>query len=157
MVDLLTPSNRIWLQDCDSPDNILKYCREHGIKRYAYSFAHRNDPPNHLWKIGRSDARMIGERIYRQSQELPGWGKRFQSSNGSDFAEIINDYYQLHPSQNGKLHKNDVYISIWNVTHLANHTQDPKANSIRAEIELYDQYIDNFKTVPFNSAPRNII
>jgi hypothetical protein len=152
IVNLNKPTDRIWLSDLAEPCELLQYCRAQNIKYYAYSFGHKADDPNTFWKFGQSGGKMLGERIYRQAAHLPGWSSFDpRSGHGDGILGLIREYATLYPSKAASLHKDDMFISIWNVTHLKNYNADANNNAKVAEYELYYQYLDLFDVKPFGN------
>jgi hypothetical protein len=152
IVNLNAPTNRIWLSDLTDYCEISQYCKENNIMRYAYSFSHRRDAPNSVWKFGRSDCGVEGDRAYRQAGNLPGWPTRMpRSPYGHEMRDIVLDYEALNPSMAGLVHKNDMFIDFWNVTYLKSYNANPRDNSQQAEIQLYNQYVTMFGKKPFGN------
>lgn len=143
MCKLANPDLNIHLKNLNSPADILQLCKRHNIQNYAYAFIF-NNPLLHLdeWlKIGRSAGGEIGERIYRQAGNVPGWSSPLQGPSGSDIKDIINKFEKNYPLTLGMCNIDNISVRIWNVTDVLNeHLTDYAYPSRVCENELLNEY-----------------
>lgn len=92
----------------------------------------------------------IGERIYRKTLYIPGWGSEPTGYSGVDMKNkvipLTEKHYEFLPNN---IHKDDFLIHIWDVGVLG---QANFANpAAEAEKELIDQYVNKFGRKPIGN------
>ena len=125
------------------PAYLCRFARRVNMQDYAYVFEIM-DPWIHTvktLKIGRSTSKFLGERIYRQAAWLPGWNQPEPSSSaGSDINNIKKLWMEEPNIEEAMWTKNNFIIKVWDVTGVANDSQDEARNSRLAENLLLDEY-----------------
>jgi hypothetical protein len=151
MCKLANPTLNIYLKNLNAPSQILQICKKLYIQNYAYAFVY-HDPFTHedTWlKIGRSAGGEIGERIYRQAGNVPGWTFPLQGPSGSDIKEIIEDFETNNPLCLGLCNIDHISIKIWDVTNVVNeHLTDHAYPSRVCENELLTEYEEIYGCLP---------
>ena len=114
----------------------------HGIERYTYAFVFNGEVIK--YGVSADNARMYGERLYRQAGHLPGWKKPSLTGPSGGDMDYINRY--------GKsLNRHGMVIIVTDMT-----------NCTRAECEdleryLIDTFINNTGAAPIgNKDPRTL-
>ena len=143
MCKLANPDFVIHLRNLNAPSQVLQFCKKHNIKDYAYAFVY-NSPFQHIdiWlKIGRSAGGEVGERIYRQAGNVPGWTVPLNGPSGSDIKLIIEEFETQYPINLGLCNTDHISIRIWDVTNVVNeHVSDEAYPSRVCENQLLDEY-----------------
>jgi len=142
---LANPDYVIHLRRFNSPSDILNYCSLMNIKDYAYEFVFVCPFTGEriTMKIGRSvSGKSLGERVYRQSGHIPGWGrKQLTGSSGSDMLIVLADMKEKYSHKAADLTTDNISINIWNVTYETNpHLCDDAYCTRLCENVLLDEY-----------------
>lgn len=140
------PSVTFDLGKCLHACEIKSMMKTLGIKYYCYAFIYKST----IMKYGHSadnDWRQgsFGERIYRQSFQIPGWpSKPSVKSAGNDMLDVIKNF----PGIN----KNDVCVKVWDMTNYPFAVNsDPKHEVIQLEDQLLDSYIKQHGSLPLGN------
>lgn len=183
-VCLYYPQHIIPISKLNQPSDLYSICNNLNLEVFAYGIYWKQI----LIKIGIShpaqSARIhtdtFGERLVRQVSKSPGWGKPFiNSSNGKtsgiyvvnygyisespnslEFKDLIEEYNKRH---NVTIHKDEMYIHIWNLTtldsenyHFDNTDRGREHKAMYFEGVLIDQFkTDNLGNVPLGNTKQD--
>jgi hypothetical protein len=144
MIDIAKlPTVSFDLSKCLNACEIKGMMKKMGIKYYCYAFVYKST----IMKYGQSAdndwARgSYGERIYRQSFQIPGWPtKPSVKSAGADMLDVIKHFPNIN--------KNDVCVKVWDMTGYPFAVQgNPKHEVTQLEDQLLDSHEKQFAYLP---------
>jgi len=130
----------IKLVDLKEPVEIQQYCKKNGIEHYAYTFETTGGIIlKHGMSTDHARDRDLGERIYRQAYNIPGWSKSPpRSTSGMEFVLIAQDYLK---ETGVPLHRNNVILTIYDMTQYPGISlRTPKYYVLELEAILINRY-----------------
>lgn len=144
MIDInKLPSFTIDLNQCLHACEIKQLMKRIGVKYYTYAFIYNST----VMKYGMSaDNDWIrgsyGERIYRQSFQIPGWPtKPSKKSAGNDMLDIIEKFPNIN--------KNDICVKVWDMTGYPFAVEyNPKHEVLEVERQLLEDHYNKFGALP---------
>ena len=147
MIDISQlPSITFDLGKCLHACEIKGMMKTLGIKYYCYAFIYKSTVMKYGQSADNDWARgSFGERIYRQSFQIPGWPtKPSTKSAGNDMLDIIKNFPHIN--------KNDVCIKVWDMTNYSFAVSgDPKHEVTQLEDQLLDSYIKQHGSLPLGN------
>ena len=100
---------RIPLKDLAKPIDVSHEMTKAGIAReYVYTIG----TDSKIIKYGistRGHSKTLGERLYRQLGNIPGWSEPLVGGNGSEMRDIISDFNKMYGVN---ITKDDVYVQV---------------------------------------------
>jgi hypothetical protein len=144
MIDInKLPSFSIDLGQCLNAYEIKRLMKKTGVKYYTYAFIYNST----VMKYGMSADNdwmkgSYGERIYRQSFQIPGWPtKPSKKSSGNDMLDIIEKFPNIN--------KNDVCVKVWDMTgYPFAVASQPKVEVGELEKQLFQNHFDKYGALP---------
>jgi hypothetical protein len=144
MIDIAKlPTISFDLGKCLNACEIKGMMKKLGIKYYCYAFIYKST----IMKYGQSADNdwvrgSFGERIYRQSFQIPGWpSKPSVKSAGNDMLDVIKNFPNID--------KNDVCVKVWDMTGYSFAVQDdPRHEVTQLEDQLLESYEKQFGYLP---------
>jgi hypothetical protein len=171
LVNIHVPKFIIPVGQLSQPSDLYTICRNAKLETYCYAIYWKHNllkvGISHPSKKDRKNTNTFGERLVRQISKSPGWTAAFinhannttsgtfiqnygyisDSENGLDFKLLIEDYQRLN---NVQIHKDDMYIQIWNLTninstiyHFDDSDKGRENKALYFEAVLIDQYKTN--------------
>ena len=134
LVDLNHPDYHIQLSQFDNPCEIKEFFRDIiGRTPHAYQILFRD----RTIKFGESgeSGRDVGERIYRQIANIPGWSTIPKGGAGKDILETLKDFEKEYCAT---ILREECSINIWTGFHIAG--DNNRSISTFLEQSLLDQY-----------------
>ena len=119
IINLNTPTRILQVKNFNLPIDILKWFKKVNLQKYCYAYyvVDPNTQKELVMNIGMSIGEEVGDRIYRKTGNLPGWGKAaLTGQRGSDMKKIVKSFEERYPHI--KVYKDDVNIHIWETAHL---------------------------------------
>lgn len=147
MIDISQlPSETFDLGKCLHACEIKGMMKTLGIKYYCYAFIYKSTVMKYGQSADNDWARgSFGERIYRQSFQIPGWPtKPSVNSAGNDMLDVIKNFPYIN--------KNDVCVKVWDMTNYQFAVDgDPKHEVTQLEDQFLDSYIKQHGSLPLGN------
>lgn len=120
------------------PVEIKNYFRDQEIALYVYEFRFVDSILKYGMSMKTARPSDLGERVYRQVQNIPGWAVAYRSPAGKDFQYICDDFLNAHKIA---IHKNNVKLVIHDMTNYKFSVKDkPELEVKKYEAELIRDY-----------------
>jgi hypothetical protein len=147
MIDInKLPSFSIDLGQCLNACEIKRLMKRMGVKYYTYAFIHNSTVMKYGMSADNDWMRgSYGERIYRQSFQIPGWpSKPSPKSAGNDMLDIVDRFPNIS--------KNDVCVKVWDMTGYPFAVADnPKFEVGELEKQLLEEHYAKFNSLPIGN------
>ena len=144
MIDInKLPSFSIDLGQCLNACEIKRLMKRLRVKYYTYAFIHNSTVMKYGMSADNDWLRgSYGERIYRQSFQIPGWPtKPSPKSAGNDMLDIVERFPNIS--------KNDVCVKVWDMTGYPFAVADnPKFEVGELEKQLLQDHVDKYGDLP---------
>ena len=146
-INLNAPNRILQVKNFLRPIDLLKWFEKANLQKYCYAYyvIDPNTQKEFIMNIGMSIGEEIGDRIYRKTGNLPGWGHlALTGERGADMKKIVKSFEEKYPHI--KVHKDDVNIHIWETGHLqSNNLIDA---TVTAEKDLLTQCENRDGVIP---------